>query len=114
METKIRKYDSGFLEVQATAGNEEARLLILPDTGRLLAKETRIVYFNTEKNIEEVMIKREADEKHMKNCPYTLARFFGMLGEEVEEGKTIEYKKINHETEDQNQAAARRDDTQAL
>lgn len=100
MKTRIRKYDSGFLELQVAAGNEEARLLILPDTGILVARETRTTYFNTEKNTEEMVIKREVDEKLIKDCPYTLARFFGILVEEVEKDKTIEYKKINHETED--------------
>lgn len=100
METRIRKYDSGFLELQASAGNEEARLLILPDTGTLVARETRVTYFNPKDNTNETVVKREVDEKYMHDCVYTLARFFGILVEEVEKDKTIEYKMISHETED--------------
>lgn len=100
METRIKQYDSGFLEVQVSAGNEQARLLILPDTGTLVARETRVTYFNPEGNTKEIVVKREADEKYMHDCVYTLARFFGILVEEVEKDKTIEYKMISHETED--------------
>lgn len=100
METRIRKYDSGFLELQVSAGNEQARLLILPDTGTVVARETRVTYFNPGEDTNEIVVKREADKKYMHDCPYTLARFFGILVEEVEKDKTIEYKTISHEIED--------------
>lgn len=100
MKTKIKKYNSGFLELQASAGNEEARLLVLPDTGTLIARETCTTYFNPEEDTRETVVKREVDEKYMHDCTYTLARFFGILVEEVEKDKTIECKNINHETED--------------
>lgn len=100
MKTRIKKYDSGFLELQASAGNEEARLLILPYMGTLIARETCTTYFNPEEDTKETVVKREVNEKYMHDCTYTLARFFGILVEEVEKDKTIEYKNMNHETED--------------